>query len=89
MDNIGTIASVVVIGLLALTVLRVFTKPIRFVLKLLLNTVLGLAALVIINFLGAAVGISLSVTWLNALIVGVLGIPGVVLLLVLGWLGVL
>lgn len=71
-------------GILLLIVLfRVFSAPIRLAVKLLIHAVIGFAALFAINFLGAAVGIAVEFTWLNALIAGLLGVPGVILLIVL------
>jgi inhibitor of the pro-sigma K processing machinery len=63
-----------------------FTKPLKLIIKLLINTALGFAILVAINHFGAAYGIVIGVNWLNAIIVGIFGIPGVALLLVLKWL---
>ena len=37
-------------------VIRLFRKPIRWILKLLLNTAIGFAALFALNFFGSAVG---------------------------------
>ena len=73
------IIAAVVLGVVVL--LRLLAKPIRFVFKLLLNTVLGFMLLWLINFFGGAVGIALELSLLNALLVGFLGIPGVLLLL--------
>ena len=77
-------SAVVVIAAIVLAVvlvLRVLSKPIRFIFKLLINTVLGFLLLWLINFFGGALGIALELSLFNALIVGVLGIPGVLLLL--------
>ena len=42
--------------------------------------------LFVFNFLGAWFGISLEITWLSAIVTGVFGIPGVVVLLILTYL---
>ncbi len=65
---------------------KILKRPIQWVLKLLLNTLIGFVALFIINWLGAYVGLSLGVNWLNAAVVGVFGIPGVVLLLLIKYI---
>ena len=67
-------------------VIRLFRKPIRWILKLLLNTAIGFAALFALNFFGSAVGITLGLNWINALVIGVAGFPGLVLLLLLKYL---
>ena len=55
-------------------------------LKLLLNTAIGFAALFLLNFFGSAIGITLGLNWINALVIGVAGFPGLVLLLLLKYL---
>ncbi len=67
-------------------VIKIFTKPMKLIFKLLLNTGVGFAALWLVNFFGDAFGISLGLNWVNALTVGVLGFPGLVLLLLLKYL---
>ena len=67
-------------------VIRLFRKPIRWILKLLLNTAIGFAALFLLNFFGSAIGITLGLNWINALVIGVTGFPGLVLLLLIKYL---
>lgn len=73
-----------IVGLVLLYVLGwLLLVPLKFILKLLLNGVIGGAALWALNWLGALVGLSIAINPLNALITGFFGIPGVLLLLVL------
>lgn len=67
-------------------IIKLFLTPLRWIFKLLINTAVGFAALWVLNFFGDFIGISLGLNWINALVVGVLGFPGVVLLLVLKYL---
>lgn len=62
---------------------KVFLWPLKLVLKLILNSVMGAAAILLINTLAAGFDIMIPLNAFNALIVGVLGIPGTVLLLIL------
>ena len=77
----------IAIGLLCAFVLlgavQLFSTPLRLALKVLLNTLLGFAALFLTNLAGSAAGFTLGMNLLNALIIGVLGVPGLVLLLLL------
>ena len=73
------------IGLIVL-IIKIFGTPLRWLLKLALNTVIGFAALFLLNFFGGFIGIGLGINWLNAIVVGLLGVPGVVLLLLLQYL---
>ena len=83
METVFTAAIVIVLIIL---VIKIFTKPIKWILKLLINTVIGFVALIVINAVGSLIGVSIGINWINALVVGILGMPGVGLLLVLQWL---
>lgn len=64
---------------------KLFSWPIRIFVKLLVNTLIGGVMLFLINYFGSMLldGFMLPVTWWSALIVGILGIPGIILLIVL------
>ena len=80
----------VAIGILILfvvgAVLRLFKTPLRLAMQVLLNTLLGFGALFLLNLTEAVTGISLGVNLLNALVIGILGVPGLGLLLLVQWL---
>lgn len=80
----------VMAGLLAVfllaALLRVFKAPLRLALKLLVNTLLGFLALYLTGLTAPLTGITLGLNLWNALIVGVLGLPGFVLLLLVQWI---
>jgi inhibitor of the pro-sigma K processing machinery len=86
MAGLQTTAIVVIIVILALIVFAILRKPIKIILKLLLNTAVGFLSLFVLNWLGAFIGITVAVNWINAVIVGVFGVPGVALILLLKWL---
>ncbi len=67
----------------ALGVLRLFSAPLRLALKVLFNTLLGFAALLALNLTSALTGFSLGLNLFNALVIGILGVPGLVLLVLL------
>lgn len=74
----------IIAGLLILLLFfKIFTKPIKWILKLLLNALLGLVILVVVNYFGAFVGLKITIGWVSALVAGILGLPGVVLLLLI------
>ena len=83
------ITAVVLIGaalfLLSLS-FRLLKKPLAWVLKFLLHAAMGYAFLFLFNFVGAWVGVSLGLNWINAAVAGVLGVPGVILLLLVKYL---
>lgn len=75
------------LGLALLAVLlRIFARPLHLLGKLALNTVLGFGALFLFRALEPVLGITLGLNVANAAVIGVLGIPGLLLLLALRWL---
>lgn len=66
--------------------LKIITAPIRLIFKLLLNGVCGLLVVVLLNLLAAWTGVMLALNWVTALIVAVLGLPGVGVLMLLHFL---
>ena len=73
-----------VVGIIAvILIVQLLSAPIRFAFKMLINALVGFAVLFLLNFAGEFVGLSLGINWINAVVVGVLGAPGVVLLLLL------
>ena len=81
--DIGIFLTYVGAILLIFIVGRIFVWPMKVVLKLALNSLIGGAAILLVNALGAQWDIFIPLNILNALIVGVLGLPGAVLLLIL------
>lgn len=62
---------------------KILTFPLKVVKELVVNAILGGLALLLINFIGGFLGINIVITPLNAILVGFLGVPGVVILLVI------
>ena len=70
---------------LVMTLLRVYRTPLKLAVKLLLNTASGLFALWLVQLTSGATGIMLGWNLWNALVIGVLGLPGFALLLLAQW----
>lgn len=68
---------------LLLGIIRLFAAPLKFALKLILNTLLGFLALFLLGLTAPLTGFALGLNLFNALIIGILGIPGLVLLVLL------
>ncbi len=63
---------------------KIFLWPLKVILKLVVSSVIGGVILLAVNLVAGAVGLVLiPLNLITALVVGVLGIPGVILLLVL------
>lgn len=61
---------------------KALVVPIKVVLKVILNSIIGAVALIVLNIFGGKLGLLLPINVLNALIVGILGVPGVIMLIV-------
>ena len=81
-----TIAIILIAVIAVFLILKLLTAPIRFAAKMLINALVGFVTLFLLNFAGNIVGLSLGINWFNALVVGIFGAPGVVLLLLLKYL---
>ena len=75
---------VVALFLLA-AIIRLFSAPLKLALRVLLNAVLGFAAMWLLNLTSSRTGLSLGLNWFNGLVTGVLGLPGFVLLVLVRW----
>lgn len=80
--TIGTIIVLAVLLFLLLPLLKLLKKPLKWALKILIHAGCGFVALWVLNFFGSVIGVNIEITWLSAIIAGVLGLPGVILLLV-------
>lgn len=62
---------------------RFFIWPLKTILKLTLNSILGGILIFIINIIGNVFGLHIGLNYLTAIIVGILGIPGAILLILI------
>ncbi len=73
-----------IVGIMFLFILgRVFLVPLKMVFKLVFNAVIGGIVLALINFIGSAFGYHLPLNIISALIIGFLGVPGVIFLVII------
>ena len=80
--QIGVLLTYAGVIILIFIVGKLFVWPIKLVLKLLASSLIAGAAIVLINTAGTGLGIAIPLNVLNALTEGVLGIPGLVMLLI-------
>ena len=73
---IGCAIAIFIIG-------KIFLFPIKRILKLVFNTIIGGAIIYIINLVGASFGFHIGLNIITSLVVGILGIPGAILLIIL------
>ena len=77
---------IIIPAAIAVCLLAFLKRPLRLLIKLAVNTLFGFAALFAVNFLGGFLGLSIGINFINALTVGIFGIPGAALLLIVKWL---
>ena len=85
MDLSQKVIAGLLLAFFLITLVRIFSAPLRLALKLLANTALGFLALWAVNAASSVTGIVLGLNLWNALVIGVLGLPGFVLLLLVQW----
>ena len=59
----------------------IFFKPIKFLGRIVLNSLIGALILIIFNYFGQYTGLYIGVNEFTALIIGILGIPGFIAIL--------
>ena len=60
-------------------------RPLRLALKVAANTALGFLALIALDLFSPLLGLHIGVNLVNALVVGILGLPGLALLVLSQW----
>lgn len=72
-----------IVGIVVLLiVVRIFSWPIKILIRLLVNGVLGYILLNILNYFGQSINIIVPITGVSSLIAGIFGIPGVIFLII-------
>ncbi len=64
-------------------VLKLLALPMKLIIKLVINGIVGGILIFIVNLIGANFGFMIDLNWITALIVGILGVPGVVIVAIL------
>lgn len=59
---------------------RIFLMPLKLVIRLIYNGLIGGVMLWVLNLIGASFGFTIAINPITALVAGFLGLPGIVLL---------
>lgn len=62
---------------------KIFVLPVKKILKLVINSLLGAVLIYIINLIGSAFNFHIGINIITSIFVGILGIPGAILLVLL------
>ena len=64
-------------------VLKILALPVKLIIKLVINGLIGGLIIFGINWIGANFGFTLPLEWWSAILVGILGIPGAIILILI------
>lgn len=70
-------------GVIGVVILYIILKLFKWPLKLLLNGISGVILLYIVNSIGAIYNFHIGINLVTALVAGILGIPGVIVLIII------
>lgn len=56
-------------------ILKILSLPFKLIIKLVINGLIGGVIIWVINLIGAGFGFAITLNWITAIIVGILGIP--------------
>ena len=62
---------------------RIFIVPIKTILKLIVNSILGGITIFIVNLIGSIWGFHIGLNLITSIFVGLLGIPGVIVIIII------
>ena len=79
----GTVVGYLLGILIVFVAARVFFAPLKIILRFIINSLAGAGVLFLINLLKPVLNIYIGINAVSALIVGILGIPGLCLLMLL------
>lgn len=74
---LGSILSFLAVMLVIFLVFKLLSLPFKIMWKLFVNAVIGFVLLLLFNFLGGLIGLTIEITWWKAVIVGIFGVPGI------------
>ena len=75
----------IVAAIAVIIVAKLLAWPIKKIIKLAINVRLGVLMIYLVSTFGGAIGITIPFNIVTALIAGVFGVPGVILLIIIGF----
>lgn len=80
-----TLIAYMFVFILVILFLVVLAAPIKWLFKILLNSMIGTVGIIVFNFVGRYLGFTIGLNPGSILTTGILGIPGFILLVFLKW----
>lgn len=69
--------------IILLIIAKLLLLPLKLLIKLVINALIGGIGLIIFNFVGGLFGVHIGLNFLTAIVTGILGVPGIILILLL------
>ena len=79
----GTVVGYLLGILIIFVAAKIFFAPLKVILKFIINSIVGIGVMLIINLLSPVLNIYIGINAVSALVVGILGVPGLCLLMLL------
>ena len=86
MGEVGVILATFLLLVVIFFVVRLVLGPLRLLTRLLINSGIGLAVLLLLNMIGSSFNFHLPVNPVSVLLVGILGLPGLLLVALFNFL---
>ena len=87
MPEINSLIIFIAVLFVIFIVFKIFHLSLKIFFKLLLNALIGAVILVIFNYVFAGIFnwnfFAISINWVTAIITGILGVPGVIIMLII------
>ncbi|MCL2565228.1 MAG: pro-sigmaK processing inhibitor BofA family protein [Defluviitaleaceae bacterium] len=85
MDYTSIITWMIIVCLIFIGLI-VFAKPVKYILRFLIQAVCGMSLAIILNFILAPFSLAIGLNYLTFLITGLLGLPGFAMLYIISWM---
>jgi len=85
MDYNSIITWMIIICLIFIGLI-VFAKPVKYILRFLIQAVGGMLLVIVFNFILAPFSIAIGLNYLTLFIIGLLGLPGFAMLYIVSWM---
>lgn len=82
MDYAMILPILIGVGILFI-ILKLLALPMKLIIKLVINGLVGGIIIFLVNLIGSNFGFIIDLNWITALIVGILGVPGVIIVTIL------
>ncbi len=81
--GLGFVLPFIVAILVLFIILKILALPVKIIIKLVINGLIGGFIIWLINLIGANFGFTITLNWITAVLVGIFGIPGAIVIAII------